>query len=100
MSSFGQNSFPGEYNGVQASTVQGVSPSLYIDTPEQVELQFSIAGMGSRLIAALLDYLIQIAFLILELLLAALLSKAIPSFDSAMNNAGKWTAAVIILVNF
>jgi len=100
MSSFGQNSFPGEYNGTQASTVHGVSPALFIDTPEQVELQFSIAGMGSRLVAALLDYLIQIAFLILELLFAVLLSKAMPSFDKAMDNAGKWTAAIIILVNF
>jgi uncharacterized RDD family membrane protein YckC len=100
MSGFSENGFPGEYNGTQPSAVQGTSPSLFIDTPEQVELQFSVAGMGSRLIAALLDYIIHAAFLIVEFLLAALLSAAVPAFNSAINNAGKWTVAIIIILNF
>jgi uncharacterized RDD family membrane protein YckC len=75
------------------------SDQLNIDTPEQVELQFSIAGVGSRFVAALVDYVIQTVCFFLEVLFFAL-------FVSSGGNAeeldalGKWFIAILIFLNF
>ncbi len=55
MSSFEQRNFTDEAAAGRAET-------HYIDTPEQVELAYSVAGVGSRFVAALLDGLIIGAF--------------------------------------
>jgi uncharacterized RDD family membrane protein YckC len=81
------------------------SDQLNIDTPEQVELQFSIAGVGSRFVAALVDYLIQGLCLLLEFLFLVFLGSMAPEAHvspgwSAMDTATKWVIAVIIFANF
>ena len=55
MSGFEQRGF-GEDAGV------GRAETHTIDTPEQVGLEYSVAGIGSRFVAALLDSLILFAF--------------------------------------
>ena len=83
---------------------QGFSDQLNIETPEQVELQFAIAGIGSRFVAALLDNLIITGFYIVAgIVLALLLSGAIAAgarADQELDTAGKWVLAIFIFLNF
>ena len=96
MSSFEQRSFRGEQN-------RGKAETHYIDTPEQVELEYSVAGIGSRFVAALLDLLIVGAFFLVELVLMAMIGAAAassPVSGRLGEAAGKWFAAFVIFVNF
>ncbi len=80
------------------------SDELNIETPEQVELAYGVAGIGSRFVAILLDSAIILAFYtvaILALLLifsgaARLGARAATSLDTA----GKWVLAFFIFLNF
>jgi uncharacterized RDD family membrane protein YckC len=92
MASFDQNDFTGQQ--------QGLAQQLYIDTPEQVELQFAVAGIGSRFVAVLLDHLIQFAIFWIEVLLLYVISKLFPALEHQLDNAGKWTLAIVIFLNF
>ena len=44
---------------------------LTIDTPEQIALEFQLAGAGSRFVAIAIDMTIQAAFFIVLVLIAA-----------------------------
>jgi len=76
--------------------------SHYIDTPEQVELQFNIAGLGSRFVAVLLDHLIQLVAFVIEFLLFLWIASAAPAGakNTGLDTAGKWFLGVIIFLNF
>jgi uncharacterized RDD family membrane protein YckC len=96
MSSYDQRGFGSEQYEGQADT-------HYIDTPEQVGLEFSVAGIGSRFVALLLDMLIVCAILLLELLVIIMIgaaSTAAPSSGKLGEAAGKWFVAIIIFINF
>jgi uncharacterized RDD family membrane protein YckC len=69
---------------------------LTIDTPEQVHLEFVLAGLGSRFMAILLDTLIQLAgFLVLFILASIFLAfRVVPAGTST------WAMALWILVFF
>jgi uncharacterized RDD family membrane protein YckC len=67
---------------------------LTIDTPEQVHLEFELAGIGSRFMALLLDSLIQgLMYLVLGITVAVLMANPFAS-------ARTWVAAVAIFVVF
>jgi len=72
----------------------------YIETPENVELQRSLAGIGSRFCAGLLDALILIALLSVMALMLILMSLlSLSSFDVV--SEGGWMAiAFMILLLF
>jgi uncharacterized RDD family membrane protein YckC len=74
---------------------------LNIDTPEQVELHFSVAGIGSRFIAVLLDHLIVLAALILEVLILVWIGASAPrsAATAVTDTAAKWAAAILIFLN-
>jgi uncharacterized RDD family membrane protein YckC len=76
---------------------------LNIETPEQVDLRFPIAGVGSRMIAVFLDMLIQIAVYLL-LGLAAYITSSFDNIDNTMSHASntmqKWLVAGFVLLNF
>lgn len=78
---------------------------LSIDTPELVQLEFSIAGLGSRSLACLFDYFLQwVAFVGFFLLLATAVS-AIKVSHAAPAKHGPgpssvWIAAVFFLIMF
>ena len=91
MASFGQDDFVGHQ--------QGLAQQLYIDTPEQVELQFAVAGIGSRFVAQLLDNLLITATLIIELLFFVWVGSNSPQ-SGPLDTAGKWFAAILIFLNF
>ncbi|MGC9198047.1 MAG: RDD family protein [Acidobacteriaceae bacterium] len=77
--------------------------SHYIETPEQVDLQYSVAGVGSRFLAALLDVLVLAAFFFVELIGLVLLASAgtLAAVGSGLASvAGKWFVALLIFANF
>ena len=76
---------------------RGFADQLNIDTPEQVELEFAVAGIGSRFVAVLVDHLIMGGlFLALGLLWGVLAS----SIADRVNLLGKWILALFIALNF
>jgi uncharacterized RDD family membrane protein YckC len=76
---------------------RGFADQLNIDTPEQVELEFAVAGIGSRFVAVLIDHLIiGVGFLLLAILSAFVFD----SLRSHLGVLGKWTLAVFIALNF
>jgi uncharacterized RDD family membrane protein YckC len=71
---------------------------LNIATPEQVELQFSVAGIGSRFVAVLVDHLIQVGFYIVAALVFAFMVDA--GVGAQLNPMNKWFLALFIALNF
>jgi uncharacterized RDD family membrane protein YckC len=68
-----------------------------IDTPELVTLEFPLAGIGSRFIAILIDYGLQLAAFI-TLVLGMMLF--LPSLQKFEATSAKWAIAVLILIPF
>jgi uncharacterized RDD family membrane protein YckC len=83
---------------------KGYADQLNIETPEQVELRFPIAGIGSRFLAILTDSLIQGAalfFLFLGFALIVSAAEKIPGAVAAVSNTGaKWFVAAVVLFYF
>jgi uncharacterized RDD family membrane protein YckC len=71
---------------------------LTIDTPEQVAIEFPLAGIGSRFLAVVFDILVQfIAYVVLGLIAALVLGRELARvWPSAWN----WSAAMLILLAF
>jgi uncharacterized RDD family membrane protein YckC len=70
---------------------------LTIDTPEQISLEFTLAGAGSRFLAIVIDTLAQIAIFIVLLLLglaAAWLA------SSGYRRVATWAAAALLVLAF
>lgn len=70
---------------------------LTIETPEQIELEFPIAGLGSRGMALLVDTVIQLVVVIVVIIVTSLVS---PDLSRYWVTAGKWMTAAIILLMF
>ena len=81
---------------------RGFSDQLNIDTPEQVELHYSVAGIGSRFVAVLVDHLIQLGVFIVEVLLIVWAAHSVPDSvkNQPLDTAGKWFIAILIFLNF
>jgi uncharacterized RDD family membrane protein YckC len=71
---------------------------LTIDTPEQIAIEFPLAGIGSRFLAIALDTIIQtVAYIILALLAEFLFGgELVRAWRAAWN----WSQAILILVLF
>jgi uncharacterized RDD family membrane protein YckC len=70
---------------------------LTIETPEQTQLDFPLAGIGSRFLALALDTLLQAAAIwVAGIVLVAL---AIPS-SLVFKSSGIWAFAILILLTF
>jgi uncharacterized RDD family membrane protein YckC len=69
---------------------------LTIDTPEQVHLEFVLAGLGSRFMAILLDSLIQIVGFVVLFILASIFL-AFHVFAAGTSN---WIVALWLLIFF
>jgi uncharacterized RDD family membrane protein YckC len=68
-----------------------------IETPELVALEFPLAGIGSRFIAILIDYLLQFAAFIVLMLVMLLFLPSMQKFASA---SAKWFVAMLIFIPF
>jgi uncharacterized RDD family membrane protein YckC len=77
---------------------------LNIETPEQVELRFPIAGIGSRFLAILTDSFLQgvtLFFLILAFALIVSAAPKVPGAVAALSGTGaKWFVAGVVLSYF
>lgn len=80
---------------------------LSIDTPELVSLEYPVAGIGSRAIACLIDYAIQMVAGGLILTLLALIATMVPSSPAASGGSGSksspsdaWATAIAFLIIF
>ncbi|HEY0758311.1 MAG TPA: RDD family protein [Acidisarcina sp.] len=83
-----------------------VRDQLSIDTPELVAIEFPIAGIGSRFVALLVDYLIQLGVLMVLVIILAVIGKTTESGarlpENGPNQATitKWVIAIMILFPF
>src|SRR5450432_2395160 len=93
------------------SLMTEVRDQLSIDTPELVSIDFPVAGIGSRFVALLIDYLLQFAALLLLVVVFYTImssvsgshstARAIPS-QARSEDMGidKWAEAILILIPF
>jgi len=72
---------------------------LTIDTPEQIALEFPLAGVGSRFLAIAFDMMLQ-AGAIVALLAVALLLRAIGGFGVPLRGIGMWGIAILFAIGF
>ncbi|HUD15102.1 MAG TPA: RDD family protein [Terracidiphilus sp.] len=70
---------------------------ISIDTPELVSIELPLAGIGSRFIALLVDYLIWGAGLVVVVVLAFLLLPALRTFNRI---SAQWAEAIVIFTLF
>jgi uncharacterized RDD family membrane protein YckC len=70
---------------------------LHIDTPELVDIQMPLAGIGSRFIALLVDTLIWIVGFLLLLALLVLFPLSIATFSE---KSAEWAFAIILFIIF
>jgi uncharacterized RDD family membrane protein YckC len=77
--------------------MEPIGDQLNIDTPELVAIEMPLAGIGSRFIAILVDYLIWgFVFLILGLLAAII----IPSLHVFSGVSANWAIGIFVLIVF
>src|SRR5579875_1867767 len=78
---------------------RGFADQLSIDTPEQVALEFPVAGIGSRFVALLLDHIIQFGTIIVLVLVVTAIMAA--GGEHAQDRlAGKWFIAGVTFIFF
>jgi uncharacterized RDD family membrane protein YckC len=75
-----------------------ISPDqINIDTPELVSIEMPLAGIGSRFIALLVDYLIWFAGLLIVVLASSFILPAIHAFNRISE---QWAEALVIFIFF
>jgi uncharacterized RDD family membrane protein YckC len=70
---------------------------LSIDTPEQISLEFPLAGVGSRFLAVAFDTLVQTVIAILVTIVVAVVGAAVSGFRRSMS---PWVLAFLVLALF
>jgi uncharacterized RDD family membrane protein YckC len=83
--------------GRDLSSDQLSPDQISIDTPELVSIELPLAGIGSRFIALLVDYLIWGAGLVVVVILAILLLPALRTFNKI---SAQWAEAIVIFIVF
>ncbi len=73
--------------------------NLTIDTPEQIPLEFALAGVGSRFLALAFDSALQIAGL-LVLFILAVIARRLAGISVNTASLGTWATAALIAVGF
>lgn len=75
-----------------------------LQTPESVELDFTLAGIGNRTYALLIDYLvwgcILLVFSLGWMLVAAVLSEALSNLLGGLEQSGLWLFSLWLLIFF
>jgi uncharacterized RDD family membrane protein YckC len=87
---------------MELNTVQIKPDELNIDTPELVDIEMPLAGIGSRFIALLVDSLIWFAgFLVIVVLLAIFVQSSTPASTRASSDIPEqWAVAIVIFIIF
>ncbi len=76
--------------------------TLIIETPERVPLAFSLASIGNRFLAAIIDHLIQYTLMILVIIIGTAMMgfSLLDSENSFFTEAPKWAAAILLILLF
>src|SRR5690349_19432197 len=82
-----------------ASRTSSLSQTIDVETPELVVFSYTIAGVGSRALAALIDSLICIAAIIL-IMIGLAISSARGAAGTAPGVFDAWAAVVFIFAMF
>lgn len=77
--------------------MEPIRDQLNIDTPELVSIELPLAGIGSRFIAILIDYLILSAAVILLIFLAAFI---LPALNLLGPKSASWGIGIFVLILF
>ena len=92
---------------IDPTHMRGAQPTpgdqLSIHTPELVAIEFPLAGLGSRFVAILLDYLVQGAFVLLLILIFFVFLSGVSSHVSSRvsdSQSAKWGVAIAIAIPF
>ena len=72
---------------------------LTIDTPEQIALEFPLAGVGSRFLAIAFDTLLQGGALI-AIVLTGLAVRAVSGLSAPLGGLGLWGIAILFAIGF
>jgi len=81
------------------STLQ-LEQTVDVETPELVVLTYSIAGIGSRVVAALVDLLICFAAMALLAVATVVLELPIRFASGTLGRSGTWLIAFLVLAQF
>ncbi|MGP1385252.1 MAG: RDD family protein [Thainema sp.] len=77
---------------------------IKIRTPESVELEFTLAGIGNRALALLIDYTVLGAAIAILVLLASLIAEQLTDLATLLGGGTEaielWLAAILLLVLF
>ncbi|MEO1295257.1 MAG: RDD family protein, partial [Cyanobacteria bacterium J06636_16] len=75
---------------------------ITIQTPESVELEFTLAGIGNRTLALIIDYLLLLLLLLVLGLVAAFLREGLIGLAISLGNNSEntelWLTAIFLLV--
>ena len=83
-----------------ASAARPYEQTVDVETPELVLLTYSIAGVGSRVLAALTDLAICAGVLVALLIAIVVLSPSSGAFVASNALSGSWGMAILILAQF
>src|SRR5258705_10791113 len=83
-----------------SSRARPYEQTVDVETPELVVLTYSIAGVGSRVLAALTDLLISVSILLGLGVAMVVLSRGRTGSASRGGASGGWALAVFILAAF
>jgi uncharacterized RDD family membrane protein YckC len=82
---------------------RGFADQLNIETPEQVDLRFPVAGIGSRFVAVLIDHLIQFLPYVVILIASVFFANGgngVAKDTEKVDTLTKWFIAAFIFINF
>jgi len=74
-----------------------IANQLNIDTPELVSIEMPVAGIGSRFIAIVIDYLIWTGLLVVLSIIGAVIVASLSVFGGASAN---WVIGIVLLLVF
>lgn len=83
-----------------APTALQLEQTVDVETPELVVLTYSIAGIGSRVVAALVDLLICFAAMALLAIATVVLEVPMRIGNSPLGRGGSWLIAFLVLGQF
>ena len=78
-----------------------LAQTVDIETPELVVVSYTVAGVGSRTVAALIDYAICITAIVVVFIAASQTNVRLPSLrESASSTSGTWILATLTVIQF
>ena len=91
-------SFPDQTDGISDNRADD---RIRIDTPEQISLEFPLAGIGSRFMAMAVDTILQILFYTAGIFAMVGLSKYGPNLPGWLEFLpGSWLPALLVIFMF